>query len=277
METRAGDDAEPPRGAGDDPLTTLLRAVRGGVDAVHERPAIVGVTGGVGVGKSVLAATVADSLTTDEISPGVRPLTAAVVSTDGFLRTNAELSELGLLDLKGIPPTYDQPALFDFVRRIVAGSFPLEVPIYSHVRYDRLHDEVEVLDRVDVVILEGLTVLQRVEVEPNGPPASLADLIDVAIYIDANEEDTLEWWLQRFLRMRDEMAHDPESFLHEYAGISEAEARTMGDWVWDNINGPNLRDNIAPSKAAADLVVTKGSDHSIIRVEQVRGPGSETT
>ena len=277
MNPEAGDDADRPSAAADDPLTTLLRSVRGGVESVHGRPAIVGVTGGVGVGKSVLAATIADWLQADEISPGVTSLTAAVVSTDGFLRTNAELTELGLLELKGIPPTYDQPALFDFVRRVVAGSFPLEVPIYSHVRYDRLPDEVETLDRVDVVILEGLTILQHVEVEPSEPPASLADLIDVAIYIDANEEDTSEWWLQRFLRMRDEMADDPESFLHGYAGISEAEARAMGDWVWDNINGPNLRDHIAPSRAAADLVVTKGSDHSIIRVEQVRRPGSHTT
>jgi type I pantothenate kinase len=255
MRLRSGEDEDGSNGPGS--MGDVVQLVRSATSGVEDRPALVGITGGVGVGKSVLAAQLAASLREGGHEPdrSERPA-VEIVSTDGFLLTNAELAARGTLERKGFPETYDHDA-----------RFPLEVPTYSHVRYDRLPGVTHRIGGADVVILEGLTLLQDVVVVPGEPTRSLRDLLDLSIYIDAPDQATRRWWVERFLRMRDELSGDPDSFLHAYADVSDAEAEAMGDWVWDNVNGPNLDRHIRISEERADVVIRKAGDHRIAGVE----------
>jgi type I pantothenate kinase len=200
------------------------------------RPYIVAITGSVAAGKSTLARTLASLLL-----PSWR---VDIVATDGFLFPNAELEARGLMQRKGFPESYDQAALDQFVVALKSGAAPLRVPLYSHVRYD-IVDEEQLIDRPDVVILEGLQ--------------SIRDGVDLAIYLDAAEELLETWFLDRLLALR----QDPQSFLHAYA---EDALLPLAKEVWRTINLPNLREHIAPLRERAGVVVEKGEDHAVRRV-----------
>ena len=189
-------------------------------------------------------------------------LTVDRVTTDGFLLPNAELEKRGLLRKKGFPESYDQRALLNFVHQLKSGIPTVEAPLYSHQFYDVIPDESMVLNQPDVVIVEGLNVLQT----GVGPRAFVSDYFDFSLYVDADPDDLRTWYLDRFLRLRDTAFRDPESYFHRYASLSESEARRTAMDFWSNINEVNLVDNILGTRERADLILEKGPDHCIRRV-----------
>jgi type I pantothenate kinase len=178
--------------------------------------------------------------------------TVAIVCTDDFLLPNAELERLGLSMRKGFPGTFDDAALGDALRLLRSGA-EARVPVYSHTTYDRMPDAERTLSPADAVIVEGVNALQ--------PP--VVDHLDVAVYIDASEEDLLAWFVARFLALCEEASHDERSFYRGFAAMSVDQQRGIAEWTWREINGVNLRDHIVPSRDRATLVLTKRGDHSI--------------
>jgi type I pantothenate kinase len=234
--------------AGYDALATI---VRDRVTASDQRPYLVAVTGGVAAGKSTVAEELRAQL--------ADRWTVAVVSTDGFLFPNAELDRRGLAGRKGYPETYDLERLARFLRDARAGT-EVRVPVYSHVTYDIVPGEPQVVPRTDVLIVEGLPVLQP----------EVADSFDLSIYVDADEADLERWYVERFLALR-EAAHDDEaSFFHGFVALSEAETAAIAREVWRTINGPNTRDEVLPTRERADVIAEKGSDHEV-RAVRLRG------
>ena len=211
----------------------------------RDRPGIVGLAGSVAVGKTTLAREMAGHLG------------AEVVGTDGFLYPNSVLDAGGILDRKGFPESYDAAAMAAFIADERAGLAPLHVPTYDHATYDRGAHRA-VLPAPRVVILEGINALAR------------PDLLDVGIYLDAEEPVIVEWFVARFMSLRDSARADPTSFYRRFLGLSDPEAETMAAFVWDSINGPNLRANIVPQRAEAHIVVTKTADHSINQITEAR-------
>jgi type I pantothenate kinase len=207
-------------------------------------PFLVGVTGGIAAGKSVFAARLQAALTAGGLQ-------AAVVATDGFLQPNARLAELGLMDRKGFPPSYDTDALIAALAAIRRG--PARFPAYSHITYDIDPALARTLDPPDVLIVEGLN-LRR-------PGA--AEALDLLIYLDADEADLEAWFTARFLGLWAAAEHDPTSFYVRFRHLDRAGAAGVAKWVWDGINLPNLRENVAPARAEADLVVRKAADHRL--------------
>jgi len=224
------------------------------------RPFVVGVTGGVAAGKTVTSAVLATLIE----ASGAR---VGVVSTDGFLLPNRELERRGLTDRKGFPESYDHDALIAFLGRVrdpgrdAGESIPF--PLYDHTRYDVTTTSGEVAADVEVVIIEGVNVLQP---NPSGG-ADAADFLDLSIYLDAAHDDIRTWFLQRLQRLRAESGTDPDSFFSGFAGLSDDDFVAMGEAVWAAINGPNLVDHIAPSRARADIVMERGPDHAVARVQ----------
>jgi type I pantothenate kinase len=209
------------------------------------RPVVLGITGGVGVGKSTMAAGVRDRLERDGS-------TVDIVCTDDFLLPNAELERLDLTMRKGFPGTFDDAALDDALRLLRSGE-EVRVPVYSHTTYDRVPGTERTLVPADAVIVEGVNALQ--------PP--VVDQLDVAVYIDASEEDLVAWFVARFLALCEEAQHDERSFYRGFAGMSVEQQRGIAEWTWREINGVNLREHIAPSRDRATVVLTKRRDHSI--------------
>jgi type I pantothenate kinase len=232
-------------GSGYDELAAI---VRGRVAARDRRPYVIAVTGGVAAGKS----TVAESLRTllpDQWS-------VAVVSTDGFLFPNAELDRRGLAARKGYPETYDFERLACFLGDARAGT-EVRAPVYSHVTYDIVAGEEQVVPRSDVLIVEGLPVLQP----------DVADLFDLGVYVDAADADLERWYVERFLALR-EAAHDDEaSFFHGFVARSEEETAAIAHEVWRSVNGPNTQEHIVPTRERADVIVEKAGDHTIRSVK----------
>ena len=185
-----------------------------------------------------------------------------LVTTDGFLLPNAELQRRGLMERKGFPESYDRRALLKFVSAVKSGAPEVRAPVYSHLVYDVVPDEHIVVRRPDVLIVEGLNVLQ--------PPASgrlaVSDLFDFTIYVDARTSDIERWYVERFLRLQRGAFADPSSYFHRYADLSEAEAVARARDIWNEINGPNLAQNILPTRARASLVLRKGADHAVSTV-----------
>ncbi len=224
-------------------------------------PYIIGLAGSVAVGKSTSARVLQTLLSRWPNSPRVD-----LITTDGFLFPNATLTERGLMARKGFPESYNTKALLDCVAQLKSGKPRVEVPLYSHLVYDVLGDERQVIETPDVVIVEGLNVLQT-GANPAGPRTFVSDFFDFSIYIDADADTVRKWYIERFLTLRESAFADPRSYFSRYAGLSDDEAVETAGHIWDSINGPNLIENIEPTRERADLILTKGTNH---RVEQIR-------
>jgi len=223
-------------------------------------PYIIGVAGSVAVGKSTTARLLRELLARWPNSPRVD-----LIPTDGFLLANATLEARGLMRRKGFPESYDARQLLAFVADLKAGRGGVQSPVYSHENYDILPDTFITLGTPDIVIIEGLNVLQT-RTDPDAPQIFISDYFDFSIYVDADADDLERWYLERFLTLQRTAFRDPAAYFHRYARLSEAEARRVAAGIWAEINAPNLRDNILPTRERADLILEKGSDHSVRRV-----------
>jgi type I pantothenate kinase len=220
-------------------------------------PFVIGVAGSVAVGKSTIARLLRELLSRWPDTPSVE-----LVTTDGFLLPNAELARRGLMERKGFPESYDRRALLKFVAEVKSGASEVRAPVYSHLVYDVVPDEHVVVRRPDVLIVEGLNVLQA----PSNGRLAVSDLFDFTIYVDARTSDIEQWYVERFLRLQRGAFADPSSYFHRYAALSEGEAVAQARAIWNAINGPNLAQNILPTRARASLVLRKGSDHTVSTV-----------
>jgi type I pantothenate kinase len=225
-------------------------------------PFIIGIAGSVAVGKSTTARILRELLRRWPGQPQVD-----LVTTDGFLYPNAVLEAEGLMERKGFPESYDVPALLAFLTDIKAGRQGVAAPVYSHLTYDIVPGAVQVIDRPDILILEGLNVLQTRELPRDGKAVPfVSDFFDFSIYIDADEEAVRRWYVERFMQLRETRFQDPRSYFHQYADVDEDEARAVADALWERINLANLHQNILPTRPRADLILRKDEDHSIIEV-----------
>jgi type I pantothenate kinase len=221
-------------------------------------PFVIGIAGSVAVGKSTTARLLRELLSRLPQHPRVE-----LVTTDGFLLPNVELERRGLLLRKGFPESYDRQALLRFVMEVKSGAESVSAPIYSHLRYDRTDDELK-LQRPDIVLLEGLNVLQPARAGADGRTGlAISDFFDFSVYVDAESSDIRQWYVQRFLRLRETAFRDPASYFTRYASLSHDDAVSQAEAVWDTINGPNLDQNIAPTRGRATLVLRKDADHSV--------------
>lgn len=221
-------------------------------------PFVIGVAGSVAVGKSTVSRLLRLLLSRWARTPHVE-----LVTTDGFLLPNDELKRRGLMERKGFPESYDRAALIEFVARVKAGESNVQAPVYSHVTYDVIPGEKVVVNHPDILIVEGLNVLQPARVGPDIPGVGLADYFDFRLYVDADPSDIEGWYVDRFLQLRKTAFADPQSYFRNYASLSDDEARATAQTIWQAINHPNLIENIQPTRPRATLVLRKGSDHSI--------------
>ena len=186
------------------------------------------------------------------------------MTTDGFLYPNAELERRGILHRKGFPESYDRKALLRFVIDIKSGRDEVEAPTYSHLVYDVVPDEKVVIKRPDIVIIEGLNVLQPARIRDDGRAGlAVSDFFDFSVYVDAALSDIRKWYVERFLRLRETAFVDPASYFSKYAALSQDQATETATHIWDSINGPNLIENVAPTRGRATLVLRKDADHSV--------------
>ncbi len=251
------------------PLSRLLNLYVAGARATREAtaaflqqdpqptPFVIGVAGSVAVGKSTIARLLRELLSRWDDTPNVE-----LVTTDGFLWPNAELEKRGLLQRKGFPESYDRRSLTRFVAQVKSGAAEVRAPVYSHLIYDIVPGAEIVVKRPDVLIVEGINVLQPA----TSARIAVSDLFDFSIYVDARTSDIEEWYVERFLRLQRGAFADPDSYFHRYASLSESEAVAMARSIWAEINGPNLEQNLLPTRARADLVLRKGADHGVASV-----------
>jgi type I pantothenate kinase len=224
-------------------------------------PYIIGVAGSVAVGKSTVARVLQALLARWPDHPKVD-----LVTTDGFLYPNQVLEQRGLMDHKGFPESYDVRHLVRFLAAVKAGERNVGAPVYSHLAYDVLPDEERETDQPDILIVEGLNVLQTGDGGGTRAKVWVSDFFDFSIYMDADEKHVVEWYVDRFLTLRDTIFQDPDSYFHRYADLSEAEAVEIARDIWTRINGPNLRQNILPARERAHLIIEKDADHTIKKV-----------
>jgi len=225
-------------------------------------PFIIGVAGSVAAGKSTTARVLQALLARWPNVPKVD-----LVTTDGFLYPNAVLEREGLMEKKGFPESYDVPALLHFLSDIKAGRRRVHAPIYSHLVYDVVPNVWIEVDRPDILIIEGVNVLQTGRLPKDGKAVPfVSDFFDFSVYLDADEAVLLDWYVRRFLAMRGTSFADPKSYFHRYAGLSDDEATATASSIWNRINLVNLRENILPTRPRADLILKKSESH---RVEQV--------
>jgi len=246
------------------PLTRLLNLYVSATQHLHrvsatflgtvapKVPYVIGVAGSVAVGKSTSARILQALLGHWPEHPRVE-----LVTTDGFLYPNSVLAERDIMDRKGFPESYDTKRLIQFLRDLKSGAAEVSAPVYSHVVYDIVPGEEQVVHQPDILILEGLNVLQV----GLGAGEYVSDYFDFSIYLDAAEHDIEDWFVQRFFALRATVFQDPSSFFRHFAMMSDDVAERMARDIWHAINGRNLRENIAPTRSRASLVIHKGADH----------------
>lgn len=248
------------------PLSRLLNLYATGARQLHARtsaflgtraettPFVIGVAGSVAVGKSTVARLLRELLARWDDTPKVE-----LVPTDGFLLPNAELERRGILDRKGFPESFDQRALLRFVTAVKSGAEEVRAPFYSHEQYDIVSGAEIVIRRPDILIVEGLNVLQA----PSRNGLAVSDLFDFGVYVDARTQDIAEWYVRRFERLQTASFSDPSSYFHRFADLTQEESRATALGYWSSINEPNLRDNILPTRSRATLVLKKAEDHAV--------------
>jgi type I pantothenate kinase len=256
------------------PLSRLLSFYEEATEGLHQvtsdflgekrqrTPFVIGVAGSVAVGKSTTARILTELISRWDSAPQVE-----LVTTDGFLLPNRVLEARNLMARKGYPESYDRRALQRFVAEVKAGKEEVRAPVYSHLTYDIVPGEETVVRRPDVLIVEGLNVLQPPRQHHDGRTGlAVSDFFDFSVYVDAHVDDIKQWYIERFLRLRETAFAQPESHFHRYASLSDEAAVDIADNIWEAINAPNLRENIQPTRGRATLVLSKGQDHSVRRV-----------
>ncbi|MDH2924776.1 pantothenate kinase [Nicoletella semolina] len=223
-------------------------------------PYIISVAGSVSVGKST-SARILQALLSQEHK-------VELITTDGFLYPLAVLEKKQLLKKKGFPESYDIHRLINFVSDLKSGKNQVKAPVYSHLTYDIIPDQFSVVNQADIVILEGLNVLQSGMNYPSSPHnVFVSDFVDFSIYVDADEQLLKQWYIHRFLKFRRSAFSDPNAYFHHYSTLSEEEAIQTASTIWDEINGLNLRQNILPSRERANLILVKGDAHAVETVK----------
>ncbi len=242
---------------------TLHKATDTFLGSLHApTPYVIGIAGSVAVGKSTFARILRALLARWPDHPRVD-----LVTTDGFLFPNRVLDERGALVRKGFPESYDVRKLVQFMADVKAGHGAVHAPVYSHQAYDIVAGEFQVVDRPDIVIVEGLNVLQTGDGQSGRPSrVFVSDFFDFSIYIDADEAHIEAWYVARFQTLRATVFQDPRSYFHRFSSFTDAQAADIARDIWCSINGVNLRDNIFPTRDRARLVLEKGPDHAVRRV-----------
>lgn len=236
-----------------------------GMPAAPERvPYIIGIAGSVAVGKSTFSRVLRAALARWQDHPDV-----ALVTTDGFLHPNAILEARGLMQRKGFPESYDQRRLLQFLADVKSGEPVVSAPVYSHLHYDIVPDSKQQVKRPDILILEGLNVLQSPDPR-DGSRMFVSDFFDFSIYLDADEKIIADWYVTRFLRLRETVFRNESSYFHRYAELNETEAIETARQIWEQINLKNLRENIGPTRDRAHLILEKGPDHFVQNVKMRR-------
>ena len=249
------------------PLSRLLNLYAAEAGSLHratsaflgnlsrQTPFIIGVAGSVAVGKSTVSRLLRELMTRWPGTPSVE-----LITTDGFLHPNAELERRGLMARKGFPESYDRLALLKFVSDVKSGVEVVSAPVYSHLSYDIVPNERIEISRPDVLIVEGLNVLQPAG---SGQDVALSDFFDFKIYVDADTANITQWFLNRFYKLRESAFTNPASYFHRYSDMPVEQALDRANEIWQTINLPNLIENILPTKARATLVLRKGTNHAV--------------
>jgi type I pantothenate kinase len=240
-------------------MQELYRVTSDFLGRADKVPYIVGVAGSVAVGKSTTARILRALLARWPNHPKVD-----LITTDGFLYPNKLLEERGLMQRKGFPESFDIKRLIRFLSDVKAGSPRVEAPVYSHFTYDVLQGEIVTVDQPDILVVEGLNVLQPWKpADGDEPQPFVSDFFDFSIYLDADEEAIRRWYIERFLSLRRTSFKDPAAYFHRYSKLTEEEAVETADAIWTSINLANLHKNILPTRQRADLILRKGDDHRI--------------
>jgi type I pantothenate kinase len=255
------------------PLSRILNLYVGATQRRHEAtrtflggadlriPYIIGIAGSVAVGKSTASRILQALLSHWPNHPQVD-----LVTTDGFLLPQRDLEAKGLTQRKGFPESYDVRRLLRFLADLKSGLPQVEAPVYSHLAYDIVPGEYQAVRRPDIVLVEGLNVLQTRTRRGKSPAMFVSDFFDFSIYVDANEADIEHWYVERFLKLRATVFQDPSSYFHRYAALTAEEAEATARRIWQTINLVNLRENVLPTRERAHLVLEKGRDHAVRRV-----------